>query len=64
MKKVISIVANVILLIVFASNVNGQATTANNTPTGGEFLGWDDPFNTNLNILQNNTLRERFTSVN
>jgi len=35
---------------------------ANPVPLG--YLGWNDNTNTNLNILQNNTLRERFTSVN
>ena len=42
-----------------------QATTLGNTPTfPPEFLGWNDNLNTNLDILQNNTIRMRFNSTN
>lgn len=54
-----------LLTLVLISQVAvSQATIEDNTPSFGAFLGWDDITNENLDILQNNTLRQRFTSEN
>jgi hypothetical protein len=62
---------NILLSAVFTlliAHALCQVTYEDNNPLTNPiplgYLGWNDNTNTNLNILQNNTLRERFTSVN
>ena len=63
MKNIILVTA----MLMFSTALFAQATWEDNDPLGNfptGFLGWDDVTNENLDILQNNTLRTRFTSVN
>ncbi len=63
-RKITTTVLTLLVMVCTTQNSIGQASVLGNTPTGGAFLGWDDTGNTNLDILQNNTLRQRFQSVN
>jgi hypothetical protein len=52
-------IATIIVAALLTSvNVFCQATVTGNAPVSGAHLGWDDTFNTDLNITQNNTLRQ------
>jgi hypothetical protein len=61
--KNITIIAAFVLLINYGY---AQSSYADNDPLGNSpmgFLGWDDTGNQNLDIFQNNTLRQRLTSL-